>query len=245
MGLKEIPDGLFECCSHLTEAVIPEGVTRIFPRAFTHCIMLSRVSVPEGVEDIGYMQFAWCSSLLEITIPNSVKTLGGLAFSECKSLVSARLPQRMERVGVTPFTGCRSLKEINSTAVDGKLIGLGELGIYSATGLDYWFTQPDGLNGIKDEDAIRAAIRGFLFKKSCGELSEEAVLAWVKYISDNTEKCLKIVADEPSLYLLATDNKLISDEDAERLAEITPSLECRAILLEYCRRSRRRACAPV
>ncbi len=51
---------------NLTEIILPETVTAIYPRAFINCINLKKIFIPSGVRNIGRCAFEGCSSLENI-----------------------------------------------------------------------------------------------------------------------------------------------------------------------------------
>lgn len=71
----------------LTEAYIPNGVTRIGDWAFENCTSLTSVTIPDGVKSIGDEAFYGCTSLKSIIIPDSVKEIREGAFKKCPSLI--------------------------------------------------------------------------------------------------------------------------------------------------------------
>ena len=68
--------------------VIPGGVTKINPAAFTNCAKLTGVTIPDSVTGIGDVAFSGCASLAAIKIPASVATIGIDVFLDCGKLVS-------------------------------------------------------------------------------------------------------------------------------------------------------------
>lgn len=76
----------------ITEAVIPDGVTKIAPHAFRYYSKLKSVTIPEGVTEIGEGAFYGCDSLTGVIIPDSVTEIGGISFGSCESLTSVSMP---------------------------------------------------------------------------------------------------------------------------------------------------------
>ena len=72
----------------LTEYTIPDSVTTIGERAFSHCTSLTSVTIPDSVTEIGNYTFFSCDSLTSVTIPDSVTTIGDEAFAYCYDLTS-------------------------------------------------------------------------------------------------------------------------------------------------------------
>jgi len=96
----------------VTAVLIPESVTRIGYRSFSHCSLLRTVIIPPSVTAIGDNAFAKCTSLTSITIPSSVVMIGYYAFSDCTSLKSISIPS-VKVIGKGLFRGCVSLKCVN------------------------------------------------------------------------------------------------------------------------------------
>ena len=118
----------------VTEVVIPDGVSRIYPAAFsitgltkivipasvmvidTHafykCNNLEAITIPYGVERIEEAAFYGCSRLKAITISDSVDTICMSAFYECVSLTDLILGGRLSAIDARAFYGCRSLERV-------------------------------------------------------------------------------------------------------------------------------------
>lgn len=62
------------------DVVIPEGVTKIGPAAFTGCAEVTSLTIPEGVTEIERYAFQGCTGVTELTIPAGVQTIGYGAF---------------------------------------------------------------------------------------------------------------------------------------------------------------------
>ena len=95
-SVETIGFGAFRhCCQHLERIIIPEGVKRIEPCAFSQCINLKEISLPVSLESMGYGMFNDCMSLESVTIPRNVSEIPG-EWSDCWNL----------------FSGCYNLKEV-------------------------------------------------------------------------------------------------------------------------------------
>ncbi|MCM1173861.1 MAG: leucine-rich repeat domain-containing protein [Blautia sp.] len=140
----EIPDTITEigefafARSALTDAVIPEGVTRIGYAAFYHCDGLTNVVIPGTVTEIEPAAFAntawirnWEQSAGEsflivgdgilldyrgndsvVVIPDGVKTIGAGAFEAETGITKVVIPDSVETIGEGAFAGCGSLTEM-------------------------------------------------------------------------------------------------------------------------------------
>ena len=65
--------------SNIVSVVIPNGVTRIGPSAFSQCLKLTNVQLPDGLITIGDSAFAACP-LSRIKIPASVTSIDATSF---------------------------------------------------------------------------------------------------------------------------------------------------------------------
>ncbi len=71
-----------------TEAVIPDGVTKIGSGVFFICYELTSVTIPDTVTEIGYAAFSGCRGLTALRIPGSVADIEERAFESCTKLVT-------------------------------------------------------------------------------------------------------------------------------------------------------------
>lgn len=125
-GVLNIPSGVkyissaFIGTESIIEVNIPNTVTDIGSRAFTHCSQLTTVSMPDTVTSIGRGAFSDCQKLCNIKISNPLRYLGESAFAGCVSLRSIILPDTLTELG-TPdmfhssaghFAGCMFLRSV-------------------------------------------------------------------------------------------------------------------------------------
>ena len=96
----------------ITEAYIPNGVTRIGDWAFEDCTSLKNITIPNSVTRIEDHTFSTCESLTSITIPDNVREIGFGAFFQCDSLTSVTIPDSVTRIGSLAFVQCPSLKSV-------------------------------------------------------------------------------------------------------------------------------------
>lgn len=95
------------------EFEVPEGVTRIGPKAFWKCTRLKSVTLPSTLVSVGEGAFAGCTALKRITIPDSVQMIGRHAFHGCTALSDIRLSASLAGLGSEAFYNCTSLKTIS------------------------------------------------------------------------------------------------------------------------------------
>lgn len=98
--------------SHVTDVVLPEGLSAIPTGAFMDCARLLSIEFPKGLTLIGESAFENCSSLRSIDIPAGVSVLLPRVFKQCKSLAEASFPPSLTGIGKEAFEGC-ALKAID------------------------------------------------------------------------------------------------------------------------------------
>ena len=60
--LTQLGNYVFEGCSSLTSAALPDGLTQLGDDVFYKCSSLTSVSLPDGLTQLGYNVFVNCSS---------------------------------------------------------------------------------------------------------------------------------------------------------------------------------------
>lgn len=130
----DVRDNAFYACTNITDAVVPDSVTRIgnssfngsglesviLPKnltsiiegAFSNCHNLKRVIIPDSVTTLGNLAFSGCSSLEMVVIGNGVTELPTSLFSNCSSLVSVNIPNSVTRISSFVFNECNALSTI-------------------------------------------------------------------------------------------------------------------------------------
>ena len=63
--------------------------------------------------------------------------------------------------------------------------------------------------------------------------SEAYKQAWITYITENTSESFKIMKDDVDFYAEVTENLTLTPDDVDDILDLTDSIECRAMLLEY------------
>ena len=104
--------------TEITEIVIPEGVTRIEPRAFRDAASVTSLTIPNSVINIESEAFRGMNSLTSIIIPDGVTTIGNNMFDGCFCMTSITLPVSVVCIGNQAFFNCSSLKDIYCNAED-------------------------------------------------------------------------------------------------------------------------------
>ena len=139
-SVKHIPAYLCYDMSSLTSIIIPNSVTNIGYKAFSHCSSLTFVIWnAENCDDYwgteSYRPFYDCSqitsftfgdsvkhipahlcyemsSLTSVNMGNSVTSIGYKAFSHCSSLNSITIPNSITSIGEKAFLGCSDLASV-------------------------------------------------------------------------------------------------------------------------------------
>ncbi len=110
-SLSSIGDSAFCDCYLLGEVQIPDTVTSIGKKAFSHTSMKS-VTIPSGVTQINFYTFAYCSDLNSVTFQGQVASIGEKAFYYCESLTTIQIPDSVTSIGKDAFEDCNSLQSI-------------------------------------------------------------------------------------------------------------------------------------
>ena len=102
----------FADCKYLESVTFPSSLKSIEEGAFYRCGNLKEISFPQGLQSIGDCAFAFCNGLQRVKIPSSVKTVGHCAFLKCDSLTEAVFEEGVQTIGALAFYECPSLKKI-------------------------------------------------------------------------------------------------------------------------------------
>ena len=117
-GVTKIRDNAFFMCFNLVSVTMPEGVTSIGNNAFSCCSNLTSITMPEGVTSIGNNAFSYCSSLTSVTIPEGVTCIGTCTFKACTSLSDVIIPEGVTRIETNAFVECSKLNEIHISSLE-------------------------------------------------------------------------------------------------------------------------------
>lgn len=100
--LETIGTRAFRECA-LTEAKIPEKVTRIEEDTFGECA-ITEVTIPSTVKFLGYYAFGKCALLKKVTFEEGLEEMGD-AFFNCDALTGATLPKSLKKASHL-FSSC-------------------------------------------------------------------------------------------------------------------------------------------
>ncbi len=112
IAVTEIGEGAFKANETITNVVIPDSVTHIYPTAFSNCKLLETVKLSANLTAIGYEAFYRCLNLTEITIPETCLQIGSSAFAKCEALTSVVIPEGCIALYDEVFAYCTALSEI-------------------------------------------------------------------------------------------------------------------------------------
>lgn len=91
--------------------VIPEGVTELYPNAFSNWFNLKEVILPTTLKKIGEYCFEHCENLRHIVIPSSVTEIEACAFRSCLALEKIELNEGLKSIkwSAFSFSGLKSV----------------------------------------------------------------------------------------------------------------------------------------
>lgn len=178
----------------ITDLVIPNSVTSIAARAFTHCTALTSATIPDSVTSIGTSAFSGCAGLTSVTIPDSVTSIGSSAFYNCTGLTSVIISDSVTSIDNTTFSGCTAL---TSVTIPGSVTSIGSHAFYNCTGLtsvtipnsvtsigDSAFSGCGGLTSITVPDSVKSIGSKAFFE--CGRLASVTIGNGVTVIEPDT-----------------------------------------------------------
>lgn len=132
--LTRLSKGAFYNCTKLTNATIPNSVTKIGASMFYNCCKLTSITIPSGVTKICDFAFYGCSELMSVTIPDNVTTICSSAFYGCRKLTSVTIGKNVASINSDAFSDCCKLVEvINNSSLNIKKDSSkdGKLGYYA------------------------------------------------------------------------------------------------------------------
>ena len=228
-----LPPALADTPLIVGNVLIRSGVVR---RTFGK---VDKVILPDNVTAIGDGAF-YRSTLTEITLPDGITSVGNRAFRGCSSLSAITLPEGTISIGEEAFCNCRSLSHIT---VPDSVINVGENAFHGISYDGQLHIKPRFMtvtDGQENESAWCAAVRGAVIRYSQGKMTEAETAEWRQYLCRRTVKAFNQLPDEPMLYGFLTDTAILAPKRAEALLDETENTECRAILLEYINKRKKR-----
>lgn len=133
-SVKEIWNGAFWECSHLTMVKLPEGIKSISPNAFSGCSGLTKINIPKSLEDGSllsyrskvkldnqsedfdirgnYILYKYNGADMDVVIPEGVRMIAGAAFAGNKTMKSVVIPDSVVSIGMSAFDSCAALEQI-------------------------------------------------------------------------------------------------------------------------------------
>lgn len=112
-GKVEMGERVFEDCSKLERATLPDNLTEIKPKTFRSCVSLTDVNVPSSITSIGEQAFYECKSLTSFNFPSTLTTIGDQAFSSCENIKEVKLPSTLKTLGWNVFSGCIRIESLS------------------------------------------------------------------------------------------------------------------------------------
>ena len=102
--VEEIQENAFLECKNLKEVVFEKESTlkTIGKEAFRNCSGLAEIGLPEGLEKI-YLRAFKNTGLKNVEFPASLRTVGQGAFSSCRSLKTAKFNEGLEVLGTDEY----------------------------------------------------------------------------------------------------------------------------------------------
>ncbi len=177
------------------DVVIPDGITKIFDRAFKDNKTIKSVKIPRSVKSIGASAFSGCSALEYVDL-GRVEEYGEKAFENCTSLTSVVIPKTLTGgpwAGM--FPGCSSLRKVEfeagsktitavcrDTPVEEVIIPEGVTSI-----MDYAFSGCKGITEIKLPETLESI--GACAFRGCGTFEELILPANLKTIGRYAFSC--------------------------------------------------------
>lgn len=223
------------------DVVIPDGVVRIGPYAFSEKAVTTKhhirsVKMPDSVEYIDNGAFVECHSLSEVEFSPNVKEIGGGAFNKCTSIKKIVLPPAVKRVGDWVFWGhygfnnkmIPQILEIHSSEL-----------VFPSEKLSFFYDKPKSsdhfhlfaphlpLTILKNHGlAMPAAVT---FMKRYTEYDAPITKEYVDYVASQKKKLLPLIYkdDNSALIQLLYDAKKITKKNfgADYLQ---PAKQCKA-----------------
>lgn len=112
-SVENIGNSAFSMCENLREINLKNlNIDVISWEMFDGCSNLKKAILPNSIKVIEYGAFSRCISLDNIDLPNSLIEIGGLAFEGCSGLMAVELPISLNRIGMGAFYDCGLIEEL-------------------------------------------------------------------------------------------------------------------------------------
>ena len=184
-GLSNNVHHLYLGNQEITNLVIPEGVTTIFPLTFSNCAYITSVTIPNSVTSIGYGVFSNCSNLTSIHISDLAwwcnTNLGDLGHSNNVHLYlgNQEITNLVIPFGTTTIRSCsfRNCAYITSVTIPN-----------SVTSIEgYAFASCSGLTSVTIGNSVTSIGDGAF--SNCSGLTSVTIPNSVTSIGDNAFYC--------------------------------------------------------
>ena len=103
--------------------IVPDGVTKIHPFAFSECNYLKNIEIPDSVNTIGAGAFECCNALVGVVLPRNITVIEKGTFFDCENLTKVIIPDGVTEIKKYNFVDCGSLKNIG---IPSSVIKIGE-----------------------------------------------------------------------------------------------------------------------
>ncbi|MDE7361673.1 MAG: leucine-rich repeat domain-containing protein [Oscillospiraceae bacterium] len=88
------------------DVTVPDGVTKIAPRAFEHMDQITGINIPDSVTEIGGYAFHECRGLKNITLSKNITKIAEGTFDLCVLLERIDIPDGVTSIGKHAFYCC-------------------------------------------------------------------------------------------------------------------------------------------
>ena len=103
-----VGEGVFMCCSALTDLDWLDGVKSIGSGAFLGCTGLVDVTLPASITSIGSGAFGRCSNLERIHLPNGLTSIPSGIVGKCDKLTEVIIGANVSYIDHGAFEGCNA-----------------------------------------------------------------------------------------------------------------------------------------
>lgn len=134
-GLEKIEYAAFYHCDDLTDVIIPESVTEVAAKAFSHTAWVetffetaadNEVAERSTEDDFlisGGVLIAYRGNAREVVVPEGVRVIAGEAFEDHAEIEKVILPESVQSIDEVAFEGCNpETVEYNGDAMDEELV---------------------------------------------------------------------------------------------------------------------------